>query len=128
MDQDERGRGGERGGKWSRQRAVVLRDVASMAGREQDDGGARRARRLPSEWVWQRISALKSTRSGMKAYYSPDISLARSPPCVCELVGHKFHFHIGRGDILLFIIERKLSEDLPRICVILHASVKYLEL
>lgn len=66
--------------------------VKSVDGRERERAGGRRARGLPSEWVWQRISALKSTLSGMKAYYSPDISQTRTPPHVYELVGQEFHF------------------------------------
>lgn len=74
-----------RGSKWLRE------IVKSVDGREREQGG-RRARGLPSEWVWQCISALKSTLSGMKAYYSPDISQTRTPPHVYELVGQKFNF------------------------------------
>lgn len=84
---------------WKRggERASALREtgkVKSISGEERAGGrGCRRAQGLPSEWVWQRISALKSTLSGMKAYYSPDISQARAPPYGYELLGQKCHFH-----------------------------------
>lgn len=64
--------------------------VKSVNGGER--AGGQRAGGLPSEWVWQRISALKSTLSGMKAYYNPDISKTRTPHHVYELFGQKFHF------------------------------------
>lgn len=62
-------------------------------GEQEEDGGAREQEGCQVEWVWQRISALKSTLSRMKAYYNPDISHARSPPCAYELVCQKFHFY-----------------------------------
>lgn len=46
-------------------------------------GGEQDGAAAPSEWVWQRLSALKSTLSGMKAHYNPDI---RSSPKSCSFI------------------------------------------
>lgn len=46
--------------------------------RASERAGARGAQGLPSEWVWQGISALESTLSGMKACYSPDMPQTRT--------------------------------------------------